>query len=395
MASITTDIGTDTKPRYVVNFRDPDGRQRRKSFRKKIDATRFVTSTESSILTGTYLDPGAGSISFKDYAAGWLASQAFEETTRESVGYRLALHVYPAIGSMRLSKIKPSTIRAWLKGIDHLSPSYRRVMFANISSVMSAAVDDAEILSNPCKASSVKPPTVPARKIVPWTADQVAAVHEALPERYRIVVTLGAGLGLRQGEIFGLSPGDIDFLRGTVELQRQVKLYSSNRQAFGLPKGNKSRAIPLPSSVREELAAHLAERPAQHVTLPWSTIDGMPRSVPMVCSTREQTALSRNYFNTHVWHKALRAAGLPQVRENGMHALRHYYASTLLDAGENIRALSEYLGHADPGFTLRTYTHLMPASSERTRKAVDEALGSYTAVTSAASETASTQVTSL
>jgi len=56
-----------------------------------------------------------------------------------------------------------------------------------------------------------------------------------------------------------------------------------------------------------------------------------------------------------------------------MHALRHFYASVLLGAGENIKALSSYLGHADPGFTLQTYTHLMPSSTERTRKAVDAA----------------------
>ena len=43
-----------------------------------------------------------------------------------------------------------------------------------------------------------------------------------------------------------------------------------------------------------------------------------------------------------------------------------------LDAGESIRALAEYLGHADPAFTLRVYTHLMPSSSERTRRAIDE-----------------------
>jgi integrase len=58
-----------------------------------------------------------------------------------------------------------------------------------------------------------------------------------------------------------------------------------------------------------------------------------------------------------------------------MHALRHFYASTLLDAGESIKALANYLGHADPGFTLRTYTHLMPSSEERTRKAIDQAFG--------------------
>ena len=56
-----------------------------------------------------------------------------------------------------------------------------------------------------------------------------------------------------------------------------------------------------------------------------------------------------------------------------MHALRHAYASVLLDAGESIKALSEYLGHSDPGFTLRTYTHLLPSSETRTRRAMDAA----------------------
>lgn len=58
-----------------------------------------------------------------------------------------------------------------------------------------------------------------------------------------------------------------------------------------------------------------------------------------------------------------------------MHALRHYYASVLLDAGESIRAVADYLGHADPGFTMRTYTHLMPSSEDRARRAIDAAFG--------------------
>lgn len=63
------------------------------------------------------------------------------------------------------------------------------------------------------------------------------------------------------------------------------------------------------------------------------------------------------------------------TRLTGMHALRHFYASTLLDAGESNKAPSAYLGHTDPGFTLRTYTHLMPSSEERTRRAIDEVFG--------------------
>ncbi|MFG2531459.1 tyrosine-type recombinase/integrase [Streptomyces sp. NPDC048516] len=53
-----------------------------------------------------------------------------------------------------------------------------------------------------------------------------------------------------------------------------------------------------------------------------------------------------------------------------MHALRHFYASVLLDAGESIKALAEYLGHSDPGLTLKVYAHLMPSSRDRARQAL-------------------------
>lgn len=50
----------------------------------------------------------------------------------------------------------------------------------------------------------------------------------------------------------------------------------------------------------------------------------------------------------------------------------HFYGSALLDAGESIKALAEYLGHSDPVFTLRAYTHLMPPSEKRARRAIDD-----------------------
>jgi integrase len=97
----------------------------------------------------------------------------------------------------------------------------------------------------------------------------------------------------------------------------------------------------------------------------------MTRYFGLMATTRERTVINRSYFNSRVWKPALRGAGVPVTRANGTHALRHFYASALLDGGESIRAVSEYLGHADPGFTLRTYTHLMPSSAERTRNAID------------------------
>jgi integrase len=60
---------------------------------------------------------------------------------------------------------------------------------------------------------------------------------------------------------------------------------------------------------------------------------------------------------------------------DGMHTLRHCYASTLLAQGVSVKELAEYLGHSDPGFTLRTYTHLVPSSYERARLAIDGVFG--------------------
>ncbi|MFD9305738.1 tyrosine-type recombinase/integrase [Streptomyces sp. NPDC060048] len=118
------------------------------------------------------------------------------------------------------------------------------------------------------------------------------------------------------------------------------------------------------------------------VTLPWLKPDGPLVTKRLLFSLPGGGAVRRTDFNTRVWKFALVQAGvIPQprpgerhqaAREHGMHALRHFYASVLLDSGENIKALSTYLGHSDPGFTLRVYTHLMPSSHERTLRAVDD-----------------------
>jgi len=374
MASVSTGRpAEDGTPRYVVNYRDPEGRQRRKTYRRKIEAVAFRNTVEADKLRGTYLDVDAGRIAFRVYAGQWLASRTFSPLTYEATELRLRLHVFPVIGHLELRHIKPSTIQKLLRSMD-VAETYRRVIFSNVSAVFSAAVDDDLIAKNPCKASSVTRPATSRRKVAPWPTEWVSSMHDALPPKYRIAVTLGSGLGLRQGEVFGLGVEDIDFRRGIVEVRRQVRVFGGNRLVFGLPKGNKTRTVPLPDSVANELSGHVAAHARVPVTLPWGNPDGEVRTTAqLILTTRERSALNRNYFNTRIWRPGQAKAGINQTRENGMHALRHWYASVLLDAGESIRAVSEYLGHSDPGFTLRTYTHLMPTSAGRTRAAVDSA----------------------
>ena len=376
MASISLSQSSAGRRRYVVNYRDPDRRQRRKTFARKVDAEAFANTVEADKLRGTYLDVDAGRVTFAEYAGQWLASRTVNASTYEATEQRLRIHVLPVLGGLQLRQIKPSTIQQLLRSLD-LAETYRRVIFANVSAILSAAVDDELIAKNPCRARSVSRPSTARRKVVPWPAEWVHAMHAALPERYRIVVALGSGLGLRQGEIFGLSPDDVDFLRRTVEVRRQVKCFGGNRLVLAPPKGGKTRSVPLPSTVADELNLHLQRFPAPKVTLPRETPESSASATAtLFVTTRERRALNRNYFNSAIWKRAQARVGIEDSRDNGMHALRHWYASVLLDAGESIRAVSEYLGHSDPGFTLRTYTHLMPSSSERTRTAIDDAFAS-------------------
>lgn len=126
-----------------------------------------------------------------------------------------------------------------------------------------------------------------------------------------------------------------------------------------------------------DLIARLAAAyPPVPVELPWKTPEGRPATARLLVTTPQGRAVHRSAFNVSRWQPALKAAGIPAGRENGQHALRHYDASALLARGVDIRALSEYLGHHDPGFTLRTYVHLMPDADDRARQAVDAAFAS-------------------
>ena len=180
-----------------------------------------------------------------------------------------------------------------------------------------------------------------------------------------------AGLGLRQGEIFGLAVDDVDFLRRVLHVRRQVRMLGSTL-CFAPPKGGKERDIPLPESVALRLSAHIAAHPPVAAALPSKVPGGKLTTVSLIFTTPQGAAPHRSSFNAVAWQPALRGAGIPLTRENGMHALRHYFASVLLSRGVDTRTLAAYLGHSDPAFTLRTYTYLMPDAADRMRQAVDD-----------------------
>ncbi|MFD8049323.1 tyrosine-type recombinase/integrase [Streptomyces chartreusis] len=173
---------------------------------------------------------------------------------------------------------------------------------------------------------------------------------------------------------------EVAFDSGWLHIVNQLKVKEG--LVFAPPERNKVRDVPLPDRVAHALKQHMEAFPPVEITLPWLRVDGPPVTKRLLFTRLDgASAVRRTDFNDRAWKPALVTARvIPQpkpgerhqaAREHGMHALRHFYASVLLDSGENVKALTHYLGHNDPRFTLRVYTHLMPSSDARARKAVD------------------------
>jgi integrase len=140
--------------------------------------------------------------------------------------------------------------------------------------------------------------------------------------------------------------------------------------------------VPIGAGVLEEIDAHLDNFEPVTVTLPWLEPGGRPEPARLLI--RKPKGLARlgarahsevtsgPEFNRAIWRPAYLTAGLDYVpRRDGMHGMRHFYASIALASGVSVKELAEYLGHHDPGYTLRIYTHLVPSSHRRAREAAD------------------------
>jgi integrase len=344
-----------------VRWRTLDGRSRRKRFpagrKGKAAAQQLYVKLEHDKLLGNFVDPSAGKIHFEELARSWLETQTFDDGTRRAVTSRLKNHILPALGKLEVRKIRPSVVQALLKRLSELlAPGTVKAILAILSAILEAAVEDGVLAKNPCRSRAVRAPSPERERVVPWTVAQLQDVIAAHPPEWSAVPIVGAGTGLRQGELFGLTVDDVDFLRRRVLVRHQVK----PGLTLGSPKGRKTREVPLADIVATALAEHVRRTPVS---------DGG------AVFHRDGKLVDAGLYNRTIWKPALIEAGLAPSRRNGMHILRHTFASLQLEHGTSVRALAEYLGHGDPGFTLRTYAHVMPTSEDKARAAVELALG--------------------
>jgi integrase len=331
--------------RYQVRYRTADGRDvtAPMTFATKVDAGRYLAKVEADLLRGEWADPRLGRTTFGEWTDRWLSSTANLRANTKA-GYHTILHQYlrPAFGSFPLARIDVLAIRTWLARLEAqgVGQATRAKAYRLLARILGAAVEARYLAVNPCSIRGAASDGTSEMRIA--TIEQVAAIAERMPPRYRALVLVAAFGGLRWGELAGLRRKRIDLERGTVTVAEQL-VEVNGTFSVGPPKSAAGRrTVTLPGVVVAALTEHLANHTEQS-----------PDAFVFLSSHGRH--LRRSNFNRRIWQPATRAAGVEGLR---VHDLRHTAGTLATAAGGSLREVMHRLGHATTMAAVR-YQHVM------------------------------------
>lgn len=339
---------------YLVRYRAPDGHQHKKTFARRSDADRHAASVEVDKTRGEWVDPRLGRMTFAEWVEKWHATEArLRPSTRAQHASLLANHILPALGTWRLTAIGHEDVAEWAAGLVEydLAPATILKAYQILSQLMEGAVTAGRIARNPCSGVRKLLPEVHEAEMRFLTEDPVVELAEAMDERYRAFVYLGAYAGLRRGELLGLRRHRVLAVRSAVEVAEVLSLVGG-RPVFGPPKSRSGRrVVAVPRPVMEAVTAHVAEHGRGASDLVFPAPQGGPFS-------------PRNFVR-RMWEPAVAQAGLGGLR---VHDLRHTAVGFWIEAG---LTESEIAARAGWRQFLTRYRHIL----NRTEARADERLG--------------------
>lgn len=354
----TKDGRAASKDVYEAAYHDRAGKRHRRNFNLKKDAQRWLDEQNAGLVTGQWADPKAGRETVRAYGERWLKRQVLAESTAATYGTVLTNHIFPTLGGIRMDAVNRADVQSLVKEwLGAAAPSTVQARYLILAILLRAAVKDRVIPVSPCV--DIKLPKVEAKAaLVPIDTETVLALRDALPERYQLFVTLGAGTGMRRGEILGLTLDRISFDFGTVRVDRQLSRSSrTGNPVFGPPKTTASvRTIPVAGVVLDAIKKHVARFGHHESGLLFTTDVG-------------------NFVGTSTIHNAWRTAAKKIGADATPHDLRHYFASPQIRGGSSIKVLQGLLGHKSAVETWDTYGHLMGDEDTRSRAVIEAALG--------------------
>ena len=335
---------------WRARYRDDDGKEHARHFPTRAKAQTWLDGETAKLVTGTWVDPNAGKVTFREYAEQWRRDQLHHRpNTAAQAESRLRLWVYPVIGDTPISSVRRSDVQRVVTRATggRKAPSTVEVIYAYVSAVFKAAVVDKVVASSPCV--KIKLPERQRRKVAPLTTEQVGVIAGRVDRRYRALVLVAAATGLRSGELRGLT---VDRISPALHLRTDVPPRQAalriDRQLAGLDDDGgpvfapvktpaADRSVPIGPALAAVLADHLREVGPGNGGLVFSARDGLP--------------IDRSRAG-HIWRAAVVGMGLRP--RSGWHDLRHYSASLLIADGLSPRAVADRLGHED---VARRYGH--------------------------------------
>jgi integrase len=204
-----------------------------------------------------------------------------------------------------------------------------------------------EVHANPC--AGLRLPAVRGRRDRIASPAEAAALLDALPLADRAIWATAMYAGLRRGELLALEWRDVDLAAGKIRVERSWDI--AEQGDVGPKSAEGKRTVPIASKLKAILAEHkLASGRAEGYVFG----DGDRPISPSALTARCDVAWA--------------VAGLDRLT---LHEGRHTYASLMIAAGVNAKALSTYMGHANIGITLDRYGHLMPGNEHEAAGLLD------------------------
>ncbi len=280
------------------------------------------------------------------------------ETTIERDERLIRLQIKPYLEGVRLSDICPDLLESWFDDAqdDGISASSVGRAAKLLQTALGDAVRKKLINHNP--VLDVEKPRGEAEEMEVLTVKQsVALLKEAKKTELYALYVLALGSGMRQGELFGLRWGDIDFARKTVSVRRSLR-ETRKQHSLGPPKTKRGkRMIDLPKFVMDALHDHGMG----------AVLEDQTKS-PVFRDSRGGW-LRKSNVTRRSFKPILKAAKLPDIR---FHDLRHTHATHLLLQGTNPKVVSERLGHANVGITLDIYSHVLPTMQKEATAGLEQ-----------------------
>lgn len=352
--------------RYTVGRDSGTGKQIQRSIYGKTqkEVLKKLQQVSVDIENGVYIEPEKLTVS--QWLDIWLDEYTgnLKPLTITSYKAQCNNHIKPGIGAVKLSTLTPAAIQKMYNKL-HKENGLSAKTVKNIHGVLHKALEQAVKIGylrfNP--ASNCTLPRVYKKEIKPLDDEMIKAFMKAVEvDRFKTLYIVTLFTGMRQGEVLGLCWNCVDFENGTIIINKQLQreMTKGAKYYFAPLKNDKARIITPAPFVMKQLRELKSTQTAQRLQAgqTWGMNDEINNDLVFT----DELGCHLAHRTVYKHYKAIvKSIGIPEAR---FHDLRHTFAVTALQNGDDIKTVQETLGHHTAAFTLDVYGHV----SERMKK---------------------------